>query len=217
MMGFFAAGNDLVTLILALIPVAVFVLSNLYKAFAKAAPVPPQGGKGAPQGGKPKTDPRIMDLEAFLREAKKQGGENRTSRPKTGTQNDNWGQAERPNKGPVSPVFAERVTFPQNPPPLPPQKQRSQNSAPTSPPKGQKGQFQGIPGIPQKQGTQPAQIPSLNPVGLNLSPTRPMRTMGENPVGMALALLRKPQGGAGAFVLQEILGTPRCRRPHRPA
>lgn len=219
-MGLFAAGNDLVTLILALIPVAVFVLSNLYKAFAKANPVPAKGAPPAPpQGGKPNPPPRVMDLEAFLREAKKQGSGKQPNRPNPASQKNQGDRSERQKSGPVSPVFAERVTTPQNPPPRPPQKQRGNNpsNASNNPPKGQKKQHQGQQSFPPViQGNQPSYMASLNALSLNLAPARTIHSIEENPVGIALTLLRKPHGGAGAFVLQEILGKPRCHTPHRP-
>lgn len=222
-MGIFAAGNDLVTIILALIPVAVFVLSNLYKVIAKTNPVPPpappNGAKpNQPQAGNPKANPRVMDLEAFLRETKKQGSGNQSSRPNPGQQGQG-APVERQKNNSVPTVFAERIKTQQRPPVTPPQKKRANNPVTVLPlpDKGNKKQYQPAPILPQIQGKQSSQLGSLGAMNLNIAPTRSNRTIEENPVGIALSLLRKPHGGAGAFVLQEILGAPRCRNPHRPA
>ena len=213
-MGFFAAGNDIVTIILALIPVAVFVLSNLYKAFAKVNPAQTNGVPvSQPKVRKSTPSARVMDLEAFLRESKKQGpgkpGAKKepvkaTPEPQKTKQN-----YSDPNITAFPPVLADR-TRPQRvpaPPTLPKQLPNTTN-------RNQKAQKK------QNQANQVNQpfptIASTGALVMNLGPKPVTPSIEENPVGIALALLRKPNGGAGAFVLQEILGQPRSRKPHRP-
>jgi len=219
-MGLFAAGNDLVTIILALIPVAVFVFSNLYKGFAKANQNPANVGPLAkPQNGLPKPPQRVMDLEAFLREAKKQGAEQQANRPNKVQQKKQEDRSESQKNATVSPVLVERTTNQKPIPPLPPQKKRVNipNKPLNIPQKGQKKQNQPTEGFLSVQGKQTSPVASLNALSLSLSPPRPTYSIEENPVGIALTLLRKPHGGAAAFVMQEILGQPRSRNPHRPA
>ncbi len=219
-MGLFAAGNDLVTIILALIPVAVFVVSNLYKGLAKANPNPANAGPlDKPQDGLPKPSQRVMDLEAFLREAKKQVAEKQANRPNLVKPKKQEDRSERQKIGPGSPVFAERTSIQKPIPPLPPQKKRVSipNNGLNIPQKGQKKQNQPSESSSSVQGKQVSPIASLNALTLSLSPTRTIHSIEENPVGIALTLLRKPHGGAAAFVMQEILGQPRSRNPHRPA
>lgn len=206
-MNLFAARNELVTIILALIPVAVFILSNLYKAFSKANP-PPGGVIPKLNPDRPQAVPRTMDLEAFLREAKRQTQGPAVPPPL----NKNPDQSRTPALARKdSAPFQEKQSTSQinqaTPSPRPRPKQMTR-------PKG--GDTGPKPTPKKPEYSQPKLATNLEEMSINLAllfeQKKPRK---ENPVGMAIALLKKPHAGAELMVLREILGPPRCRNPYR--
>ncbi len=204
-MTLFAARNELVTIILALIPVAVFILSNLYKAFSKVTP--PPGGVN-PKPGPPPV-PRTMDLEAFLREAKKQ-----TQGPAVPVPPPNRNRNQAPSPSSIqkgSTPFQDRkkpLTIPKTPTQIKPR------GNPIPRPKGADPATKITPKIPEYSHRKLAT--NLEVMTINLGEMDRKKTPKDNPVVMALDLLKKPHAGAELIVLREILGPPRSRNPFRP-
>ncbi|MSR79876.1 MAG: hypothetical protein EXS11_04030, partial [Gemmataceae bacterium] len=192
-MSLFAARNELVTIILALIPVAVFILSNLYKAFSKANP-PPGGVNPKLIPDRPQAVPRTMDLEAFLRETKRQ-----TQGPSVPPPlNKNPNQARTPalarkDSAPIQ----DRQSHSQiiQAPPLPRPRQK-----PIARPKG--GDTGPKPTPKKPEYSQPKLATNLEEMSINLALLfEQKKPRQENPVGMAIALLKKPHAGAELMVL----------------
>ncbi len=200
-MSLFAARNEIVTIILALIPVAVFILSNLYKALSKPNS-PPKGLAPKPNPFNPQTVPRTMDLEAFLREAKKQPNGNQGSPQKSPYQN----QAPTIRKAPLPGQVRKNLEQISQAP------SKSNNKSLSRPKIGAEGPK---PGHKKPDFSHTKLATNLEAMSLNLAQMEQKKTPKENPVALAIGLLKKPNGGAELMVLREILGPPRCRNPFR--
>jgi len=226
-MGLFAAGNEIVTIIIALIPVAVFLLSSLFKASQKPAKplTPPQGPKPGNQGV-----PGTMDLDSFLKEAKRRKAQQQNSAgvkppppPKPLVMP---GQTPRPGqKPPPIPTLSQPKVSNRglNPPqkPLRPEKTREPEvRRETQLESARKSQREEIT-PPVRQVAEimaPAEVALSENRGPNrkVAPTRVTTYSGQSPVSLALQLVRSGKAAPTSFVLQEIFGRPRSQRPFQP-
>jgi outer membrane biosynthesis protein TonB len=207
-MRIFAAGNEFVTIILALIPLAVFLLSNLFKASQKPANPPAKAQKPNNNGG---AVPGTVDLDSFLREAKKRKAQ---------------AQSSPPPPPPVAPrPVVQSQSKPQNRPTKPvqpslpqpkPMRQEKQREVPTQNPRPRQEKK-----TPSTQGPAVA-APQLSAAlasedllerGKARPVLRPKAGLSQSPVAAAVELVRSGRAAPTSFVLQEIFGRPRCVRP----
>lgn len=207
----FAAGNEFITILIALVPVAIFILSNLFKATQKPVKPPGNPARNPNAGGVPGT----VDLDSFLREAKKRKAQQQSQsppppppqvpRPVVMTQTPKAQPKQQPQKPAQTIPIASR-----------PNRQEKRRDTPTSQPKKPAETK-----VPTAQSAYQGQGPRVLSPQVADSVDRPRAVSTpkvyygrvQSPVALALDLLSSGKAAPTSFVLQEIFGRPRSTRP----
>lgn len=191
-----AAQEPWVAILVMVLSAGFWIVSNLFKALAQPPKQVNQGGRALP-GGPPNAGAMPMSLEAFLQEARRRREEAEASQY---PQPEPLATRDQPQPG-------DRNK----------EKRRKNRKGQPNPARNPAIARKAMP-PPEQQVPVAEVVPDPIPMDLGREAPALLRRTERAPVADFLAsALAKAHGVQACLVLGEVLGSPRCRRPFRPA